>query len=115
MQEERRADEKQECIPPAAHARAVAEHSDKRRDDGDRGVNPARRRDGDDAHVYRSERPYSEEGRDGEGRDFKRRRTFTFHGPMLGEDKERPVFKGRRNGWKRRDASTSDAGEETKE
>lgn len=87
----------------------------KRRDDGDRGVNPARRRDGDDAHVYRSERPYSEEGRDGEGRDFKRRRTFTFHGPMLGEDKERPVFKGRRNGWKRRDASTSDAGEETKE
>ena len=80
----------------------------KRREDGDRGVNPMRkRREGGDAHVYRTDRPYGE----GEGREGDRRRTFSFHGPQLGEDKERPVFKGRRNGWKRRDASTDEEGE----
>lgn len=82
----------------------------KRRDfkrDGDRGVNPMRqqRRNEGDTHVYRTDRPYSEGDR---------RRTFSFHGPQLGEDKARPVFKGRRNGWKRRDADTgmgNDTGE----
>lgn len=100
----------------------------RRRDDGDRGVNPMRRRreDGDrgenpmrkvredGSHVYRTERPYGvgAEG-DGEGRDPRRRRTFSFHGPQLGEDKERPIFKGRRNGWKRRDAEAGDGSDET--
>ena len=75
----------------------------KRREDGDRGENPMRERE-DGTRVYRTDRPYSE----GDGRTP--RRTFSFHGPRLGEDKERPVFKGRRNGWKRRDAT---AGEES--
>ena len=74
----------------------------KPREDGDRGVNPMRTRD-DGTRVYRTERPYKEDSP---------RRTFSFHGPRLGEDKERPVFKGRRNGWKRRDAT---AGDEEKE
>ncbi len=74
----------------------------KSREDGDRGVNPMRTRD-DGTRVYRTERPYKEDSP---------RRTFSFHGPRLGEDKERPVFKGRRNGWKRRDAT---AGDEEKE
>lgn len=70
----------------------------KPREDGDRGVNPMRTRD-DGTRVYRTERPYKEDSP---------RRTFSFHGPRLGEDKERPVFKGRRNGWKRRDATAGD-------
>ena len=70
----------------------------KRREDGDRGENPMRIRE-DGTRVYRTERPYKEDSP---------RRTFSFHGPRLGEDKERPVFKGRRNGWKRRDAKTGD-------
>ena len=70
----------------------------KPREDGDRGVNPMRTRD-DGTRVYRTERPYKEDSP---------RRTFSFHGPCLGEDKERPVFKGRRNGWKRRDATAGD-------
>ena len=74
----------------------------KPREDGDRGVNPMRTRE-DGTRVYRTERPYKEDSP---------RRTFSFHGPRLGEDKERPVFKGRRNGWKRRDAT---AGDEEKE
>jgi len=77
----------------------------RRRDNEDRGVNPVRKNE-DGTHVYRTDRPYN----DGEGRDGRPRRTFTFHGPQLGEDKERPVFKGRRNGWKRRDAKTEDEG-----
>ena len=84
----------------------------RRREDGDRGVNPMRKRD-DGTRVYRTDRPYGEGDREGEGRrDMKRRRTFTFHGPQLGEDKERPIFKGRRNGWKRRDAVAGDGSEE---
>lgn len=70
----------------------------KRREDGDRGENPMRMRE-DGTRVYRTERPYKEDSP---------RRTFSFHGPRLGEDKERPVFKGRRNGWKRRDATAND-------
>lgn len=70
----------------------------KPREDGDRGVNPMRTRE-DGTRVYRTERPYKEDSP---------RRTFSFHGPRLGEDKERPVFKGRRNGWKRRDATAGD-------
>ena len=74
--------------------------------DGDRGVNPMRHRrdeENGDTRVYRTDRPFGE----GEGRH-----TFSFHGPKLGEDKARPVFKGRRNGWKRRDAETPDEGNE---
>ncbi len=70
----------------------------KPREDGDLGVNPMRTHD-DGTRVYRTERPYKEDSP---------RRTFSFHGPRLGEDKERPVFKGRRNGWKRRDATAGD-------
>ena len=73
------------------------------RRDGDRGVNPMRKHRDENTRVYRTDRPFNERG---EGRDSERRSTFSFHGPLLGEDKERPVFKGRRNGWKRRDAST---------
>ena len=77
----------------------------RKRDDTDRGVNPMRKnREEDNAHVYRTERPYG----DRERGDANRRRTFSFHGPRLSEDKERPVFKGRRNGWKRRDATTEE-------
>ena len=72
--------------------------------DGDRGTNPVRK-DGDkDVRTYRTERPYG----DREGKDGDRRHTFSFHGPRLGADKERPLFKGRRNGWKRRDATTEE-------
>ncbi|MBR5638434.1 MAG: RNA methyltransferase [Muribaculaceae bacterium] len=74
----------------------------KRREDEDRGVNPMRERE-DGTRVYRTERPYKEDSP---------RRTFSFHGPRLGEDKERPVFKGRRNGWKRRDAKADNGNEE---
>ncbi len=70
----------------------------RRRENGDRGENPIRTRE-DGTRVYRTERPYKEDSP---------RRTFSFHGPRLGEDKERPVFKGRRNGWKRRDATAGD-------
>ena len=77
------------------------------RRDRDRGVNPMRKREEGDTRVYRTERPYSERGAE-------QRHTFTFHGPLLGEDKERPVFKGRRNGWKRRDAETNEEKEENK-
>ena len=75
----------------------------KRRDDGGRGVNPMRKHEDKESRVYRSDRPFAEDRADS-------RRTFTFHGPRLGEDKERPIFKGRRNGWKRRDAKTGDDG-----
>ena len=75
----------------------------KHRDDGDRGVNPMRgKKDDNGTRTYRSSRSFDRREHD-EDRGV-RRRTFTFHGPLLGEDKERPVFKGRRNGWKRRDA-----------
>ena len=76
----------------------------RRRHDGDRGTNPMRRRnDEGEGRTYRSERSFGgNESREG------RRHTFSFHGPQLGEDKERPIFKGRRNGWKRRDAETGD-------
>ena len=76
--------------------------------DGDRGTNPMRKDDDKDVRTYRTERPYS----DRDGKDSDRRHTFSFHGPRLGADKERPIFKGRRNGWKRRDATTGDGGEE---
>ncbi|MBP5689236.1 MAG: RNA methyltransferase [Muribaculaceae bacterium] len=79
----------------------------KRREDGDRGENPMRTRE-DGTRVYRTERYKEGEGYDGRPP----RRTFSFHGPRLGEDKERPVFKGRRNGWKRRDATAGDGKEE---
>ena len=72
--------------------------------DGDRGTNPMRKRHDDgDTRTYRTERPFGE-------RDVRQghRHSFSFHGPQLGEDKERPIFKGRRNGWKRRDAETGD-------
>ncbi|MBR6489228.1 MAG: hypothetical protein IKT03_01695, partial [Muribaculaceae bacterium] len=75
------------------------------RRDGDRGVNPMRKHRDENTRVYRTDRPFNERG---EGRDSERRSTFSFHGPLLGEDKERPIFKGRRNGWKRRDASTGE-------
>ena len=76
----------------------------RRRHDGDRGTNPMRRRnDEGEGRTYRSERSFGgNESREG------RRHTFSFHGPQLGEDKERPIFKGRRNGWKRRDAEAGD-------
>ena len=81
-------------------------------DDSDRGVNPMRRAQGDDnLHVYRSDRPYVDRDADGAAQSGGHRRTFSFHGPRLGEDKERPIFKGRRNGWKRRDATTGDGNE----
>jgi len=86
-----------------------------RKRDGDRGVNPVRKRDGEnDVHFYRTERPYGDRSQDGGGKDFEHRHTFSFHGPRLGEDKERPLFKGRRNGWKRRDAVAGDGSEEEK-
>lgn len=85
----------------------------RKHDFADRGVNPARKHDDSSAdnglHVYRTDRPFDEEARQEGGA---RRRTFSFHGPRLGEDKERPIFKGRRNGWKRRDATTGDGNEE---
>ncbi len=74
----------------------------KHREESDRGMSPVHTR-GDGTRVYRTERPYKEDNP---------RRTFSFHGPRLGEDKERPVFKGRRNGWKRRDATTGDGNDE---
>jgi hypothetical protein len=62
-----------------------------------------RRNDEGEGRTYRSERSFGgNESREG------RRHTFSFHGPQLGEDKERPIFKGRRNGWKRRDAEAGD-------
>ena len=79
------------------------------RDEGDRGVNPMRFKRDDDRRVYHSERPYRD--RDHEDGEGGRRRSFSFHGPRLGADKERPVFKGRRNGWKRRDAVAGDGSE----
>ena len=85
-----------------------------KRDDNDRGMNPMRGKRDEERRVYRSERPYK--GRDHEGDEGDRRRSFSFHGPRLGADKERPIFKGRRNGWKRRDAVAGDGGEsESKE
>ena len=75
----------------------------KHREDGERGENPMRERE-DGTRVYRTDRYAEGESRDGRPP----RRTFSFHGPRLGEDKERPVFKGRRNGWKRRDATAGD-------
>ena len=61
--------------------------------------------------VYRSERAFGDKGKEGGGREGNRRSTFSFHGPRLGADKERPIFKGRRNGWKRRDAKAGDGSE----
>ena len=75
--------------------------------DGDRGTNPMRKRHDDgDTRTYRTERPFGE-------RDVRQghRHSFSFHGPQLGEEMERPVFKGRRNGWKRRDAEAGDGSE----
>lgn len=83
-----------------------------RKREGDRGVNPVRK-SGDGTRIYHSDRSFHDRSSDGAGRDSKRRSTFAFHGPQLGEDKERPVFKGRRNGWKRRDAVAGDGSEET--
>ena len=84
---------------------------DRRREDGDRGVNPMRKpQDDGNMRVYRSERAFGDKGKDG-GREGNRRSTFSFHGPRLGADKERPIFKGRRNGWKRRDAEAGDGSE----
>lgn len=84
---------------------------DRRREDGDRGVNPMRKPQNDgNMRVYRSERAFGDKGKDG-GREGNRRSTFSFHGPRLGADKERPIFKGRRNGWKRRDAEAGDGSE----
>ena len=84
----------------------------RRRDDGDRGVNPMRKRRDGDERVYRTERIFGADEHEGRDSREPRRRTFTFHGPQLGEDKERPVFKGRRNGWKRRDAEAGDGSDE---
>lgn len=80
----------------------------------DRGENPARKRESSDEnlHVYRTERPYADRSADGATGEGGHRRTFSFHGPRLGEDKERPIFKGRRNGWKRRDATPGDGSKE---
>ncbi len=88
-----------------------------RRRNEDRGENPARKRDGgnENLHVYRTERPYADRHTDGATGEGGHRRTFSFHGPRLGEDKERPIFKGRRNGWKRRDATTGDGSEENQD
>lgn len=80
--------------------------------DGNRGVNPMRKHDNNDLHVYRTSRPYGDSNNDGNERETEHRRTFSFHGPRLGEDKERPVFKGRRNEWKRRDAEAGDGSKE---
>lgn len=85
-----------------------------RKHNDERGKNPARKREGVDEnlHVYRTERPYADRSADGAAGEGGHRRTFSFHGPRLGEDKERPIFKGRRNGWKRRDATAGDGSEE---
>ena len=80
----------------------------RKRDDG-RGTNPMRKQENPDLQVYKTERIYGEKG--GDGKDTGVRHTFTFHGPRLGADKERPVFKGRRNSWKRRDATTEEGNE----
>ena len=116
---DRRSDRRSDDRRDRGHGRDFKREGDRgvnparrRREDGDRGVNPMRKRE-DGTRVYRTDRPYGEGDREGEGRrDMKRRRTFTFHGPQLGEDKERPIFKGRRNGWKRRDAVAGDGSEE---
>ena len=83
-----------------------------RKRDGDRGVNPMRKSEDKDLHVYRTGRNYADRSADGAGKSEERRKTFIFHGPQLGEDKERPLFKGRRNGWKRRDATISEGNDE---
>ena len=112
------------------HKRDFKRGEHHRRDEGDRGVNPMRKRDfdregdrgvnpvrkrADGTRIYHSDRPFNEHSADGAGKEKKRRSTFAFHGPQLGEDKERPIFKGRRNGWKRRDATAGDGSEENKE
>jgi putative N6-adenine-specific DNA methylase len=86
----------------------------RRREDSDCGVNPMRKRD-DGSRVYRTERTFGTGAEGDNGGRESRRRTFSFHGPQLGADKERPVFKGRRNGWKRRDAVAGDGSENDKE
>lgn len=76
----------------------------KDRRESDRGTNPMRRRENEEeVRTYYTDRSFD--------KDNNHNRRFTFHGPRLGADKERPIFKGRRNGWKRRDATPGDGSE----
>ncbi len=54
----------------------------------------------------RDRRPYAERGRGADGEEGNARwhdRPIHFREPRLGKDAERPIFHGRRKGWKRRD------------
>ena len=68
------------------------------------------RREFDREHE-RDRRPYAERGRghDGEADNAQwHDRPIHFREPQLGKDAERPIFHGRRKGWKRRDIDLED-------
>lgn len=83
-----------------------------------------RERDDNRQSRFRSKKPYAERGRDEDGNllpdsywhDPKfAERVVKHREPKLGKDKERPIVRGRRNGWKRRELNERDLNQQRPE